>query len=268
MGGTDFSNTKTLKYVDSMFYGLLTHHHLLSVLAIIIILLLIVSPFVLRSLRIIKPNKDLKQYKEEADKLHEDSQQKSYILTLMDQVNQEIPNLNSLLGSEKRDYGMNLISMVMSQIPQLFKSSKRESHRCAIFIPDPEDANQLKILEGNGYSMRGKEKLRLKIYEEGSLAGNVYLRKEYKYTPDVTKDTNFVPNPKATKKYFSLLCVPIMVRDEIIGVLSIDGSEPDCFSKGDIQYFTIFSNLIGILMDIADVQLRRGDDENEVQDAG
>jgi signal transduction protein with GAF and PtsI domain len=208
--------------------------------------------------------KQIEELKFNLKKSNEDSKQKSLLLTLMDQVNKTLPEL--LIRSNdvfyNNSYGMRIINMLVTQIPLLMKSTKDINHRCAVFIKDPDDPEQLKIFEGCGYSIEGKENLRLKI--NNSIAGLVYKRGEYKYIKDVLKDPRFTPHPKATKKYHTLLCVPIIIRNETYAVLSIDGSKKNCFSRDDIDYFQMFANQLSIILDIMGItKVDKGGNSNE-----
>jgi putative methionine-R-sulfoxide reductase with GAF domain len=205
--------------------------------------------------RIIFPSKYeklIREYKKTNEQLSADSEHKSFIFTLLDQINREIPTLIKLKennSAELDERARHIIhNMIVDQIPLALKSMKNIRHRCAVFIVDNSDYSKLMIFEGCGYSLDGKEKLRLEI--NNSMAGEVFRTGKIKYSGDVSKEKSFKPHPKATKKYRSLLCVPVIVRDQVIGVLSLDGSEKDCFTQDDIDYVRIFSNLLAIIMDL------------------
>jgi transcriptional regulator with GAF, ATPase, and Fis domain len=236
-----------------------------------IIILIIVVYWLVKIWKLYKaPGSELiQEYKQNLEKTNVDSQQKSLIMTLMDQVNKEIPELQKLYkygNSEKLFcHGRKVIDMLIEQIPLALKSMKNINHRCAIFIIDEENNQQLKIFEGCGYSIQGKENLRLDF---NSVAGKVFTNGEYKYCKDITKDGAFKPHPKASKTYYSLLCVPIKIRSKTVAVLSIDGSDKDCFTKDDINYFQMFSNQIAIILDLMEINDYQGGIEHEIQNIG
>lgn len=213
----------------------------------------------------------IQQYKGNYEQANVDSMQKSLILTLFDQVNREISHL-LLLHEESSDkivqQGRKLTDMIIEQIPLCLKSMKNINHRCAVFVKETGNPSKLKILEGCGFSLQGKENLRLDI--SGSLAGKVFTQGEYVYCKDVSKEPGFKPHPKATKQYFSLLCVPIKIDGHTVAVLSIDGSEKDCFSADDIGYFQMFSNQLAIIFDLTGITDDEGGNENgeEIQNIG
>ncbi|WP_299090318.1 GAF domain-containing protein [uncultured Metabacillus sp.] len=235
------------------------------------VIILIAVFWIVRIWKLYKaPGSDLiQQYKENYEKANADSKQKSLILTLIDQVNKEIPGLISLKETDYEkaiERGRKIIDMGIEQIPLCLKSIKDINHRCAVFTVDPIDTSNLKIYEGCGYSIGGKENLRLKI--SSSIAGKVFTKGEYSYCKDVTKEKDFVPNPKASKSYYSLLCVPIVINGETIAVLSIDGSERNCFSNDDIEYFKMFSNQLAIIFQVMGTLEVKGGTNNEIQNTG
>lgn len=253
------TETKTFKKLDESFSNQVSNINpdiLLIVLNVILYTILFYFIISL-SIRLIKqakrPAKDLvKQYKDNLKSTSEDSQQKSTILTLIDQVNDEIKDSieHHINGDEDslRTHGLKIMEFISSQLPLSLKSTKSINHRCAVFVPDPEKPSKLKVLEGCGYSIKGKQNLRLD--KVNSIAGKAYTNGEYQYIKDVTKSKDFVKNPKQTKPYYSLLCYPVKIGDDVVAVLSVDGSEKDCFTKDDISYIKMFSNQIGIIFSL------------------
>lgn len=193
----------------------------------------------------------IRQYKEEKDVLNQDSKQKSLIITLTDQINREIARLMDIENKDECEkHALKVFDMVVEQIPVCLKRARSINHRCAIFVPDHQQPEYLKILEGSGFSVDGKEKLRLDM---DTLAGLAYRTGEVQYSPDVTKDERFKPHPKARRKYHSLLCVPIKSGKHVFGVLSVDGSDIDCFTEDDKQYVQLFATQIAIIFPLAQI---------------
>lgn len=123
-------------------------------------------------------------------------------------------------------------------------TNKDNVHRVAVFHKHNE--SELKILYGHGYSPEGKEHLRLGLYD--SKAGYSFIQQEVFHSGDLTQDSSYVRNPKSSKQYHSLLCVPIIYENESIGVLSIDGLNVNSFHKDDIDYITYMANGISIIL--------------------
>ncbi|MGD6775237.1 GAF domain-containing protein [Sutcliffiella horikoshii] len=271
------SGTKTFQKVDELFSSQVTNLNpdtiliLLQVLLYSAILWIILFGGIHLYKKYKAPGSDMiKEYKENLQITSEDSKQKSIILTLLHQVNGEIKDFVSSGNVYNHDYGGKIINMIVQQIPLAIKSNKSVNHRCAVFIKDNDETSSLKILEGCGYSVQGKENLRLKI--ENSIAGTVFTGGEYKYIKDLRKQKNFKPHPKSSKTYYSLICIPIVINGVSVGVLSVDGSEVDCFTKDDIHYFKVFATQLGILfslMNYNEYNDEKGADQNgEIQITG
>lgn len=276
------SHTKTFNNLDNSFSNQVSNLNPDTILILLnallwLIIILVTAYWVVKIYKVWKsPDVDtIKKYKENLKNTSADSEQKSIILTLINQVNTEIKDIISFIdeGKSQKDiyeHGRKVIDLLTTQIPLSLKSTKRIYHRCAVFTIDDSNPTSLKVFEGCGYSLKGKEHLRLKIDE--SVAGKAFSNGEYKYIADVSRNKTFKPHPKATKQYFSLLCYPIKTGGNVMGVLSIDGSEKDCFSKDDIEYFKMFSNQIGIIIGLIDYNLKTeidgGDKGGEIQNTG
>jgi putative methionine-R-sulfoxide reductase with GAF domain len=214
----------------------------------------------------------IQEYKQSLEQVSADSGQKSVILTLLDQVNKEIPKLVSYKDAgdiEKlTSHAEKIIDMVIEQIPLSLKSIKNINHRCAVFITDSKDTKKLRMYDGCGYSIEGKEKLRLEL--NNSIAGKAFISGELVYCKDVTKEPGFSPNPKATKKYMSLVCAPVKTGDNVLAALSVDGSESDCFNEDDLEYIQIFANQLAIILDLINETIEGGNEhgEEEIQVVG
>ena len=70
------------------------------------------------------------------------------------------------------------------------------------------------------------------------LTGLAAQQKRPIYSPDVTKDPRHIPSGKDTR---SELAVPLMVRDEVLGVLDCQSDKVDYFDTETIDLLTLFS---------------------------
>src|SRR5437899_3070129 len=70
------------------------------------------------------------------------------------------------------------------------------------------------------------------------LIGTAAKEKRPVYVPDVTKDPRYLP---CSKKTASELAIPLMVRDEVVGVLDCQSENVDHFDKETIDLLTLFS---------------------------
>jgi diguanylate cyclase (GGDEF)-like protein len=104
----------------------------------------------------------------------------------------------------------------------------------AILLLDKE-AQQLCVRSQIGWDA-GQDKVRLAVGE--GITGTAALKKEPTYVPDVSKDSRYVCSAKATR---SELAIPLMVRDEVVGVLDCQSDRLDPFDQETIHLLTLFS---------------------------
>jgi len=82
----------------------------------------------------------------------------------------------------------------------------------------------------------GLETLRLPIGQ--GLTGAAATQKRPIYAADVSQHAQYVSSARSTR---SELAVPLMVRDEVVGVLDCQSENPDHFDKETIDLLTLFS---------------------------
>src|SRR5258708_4319864 len=75
---------------------------------------------------------------------------------------------------------------------------------------------------------RPGEKTNVRIAPGNGLIGTAAQQKRPVYAPDVTQDPRYIGHPSATK---SEVAIPLMVRDEVVGVLDIQSEELDAFDS-------------------------------------
>jgi phosphoserine phosphatase RsbU/P len=82
----------------------------------------------------------------------------------------------------------------------------------------------------------GTEKTRLAL--EHGITGAAARQKHPIYAPDVSKDRLYVSTARSTR---SELAIPLMVRDEVVGVLDCQSENPNHFDNDTIDLLTLFS---------------------------
>jgi len=82
----------------------------------------------------------------------------------------------------------------------------------------------------------GKENIRLSV--QNGLSGAAARLKRPIYVPDVSKDSRYVCSAEKTR---SELAVPLMVRDEVVGVLDCQSENLDHFDAETVDLLTLFS---------------------------
>ena len=92
----------------------------------------------------------------------------------------------------------------------------------------------LEIRAAAGVKDRWRQEARLRIGE--GIAGQVVQQKRPIYVPDTREDPRFVVFDPSVR---SLLCVPLMVGDRVIGALSVDHEIPNAFQPEHERLLTI-----------------------------
>ena len=111
----------------------------------------------------------------------------------------------------------------------------------AILLLDKE-AEQLSVRSQIGWDA-GKDKICLG-YHDG-LTGAAVLKKQPVYAPDVTKDARYICAAQSTR---SELALPLMVCDEVVGVLDCQSDRVDRFDHETIELLTLFSTQASIAL--------------------
>jgi diguanylate cyclase (GGDEF)-like protein len=89
----------------------------------------------------------------------------------------------------------------------------------------------------------GQDKIRMSPGE--GISGAAALKRQPVYAPDVSKDPRYFCSAKSTR---SELAVPLMARDEVIGVLDCQSDRLDHFDAETIDLLTLFSTQASIAL--------------------
>jgi len=200
------------------------------------------AEFSIPGLLVVQPNEQIRQYQEENTKLSTESKQKTLLIKLLQQMSVEIAKaIACRTNQEFAELCKAVYQYALPGIGIVLTKQQANNHRVAVFIPHSE--TELKIHVAVNFSPDGMKHLRLSILD--SAAGKVYRTGETYFCGDVTTEGNsFTAHPKASKQYLSLICVPIKMGEEIVGVLSIDGEEKNSFSNEEAEYLRYFANTL------------------------
>jgi diguanylate cyclase (GGDEF)-like protein len=111
----------------------------------------------------------------------------------------------------------------------------------AIILLDKE-SQQLYVRSQLGWD-EGQDKIRLCPGQ--GITGAAALKKQPVYAPDVGKDPRYFCSAKSTR---SELAIPLMVRDEVVGVLNCQSDRLDHFDAETIDLLTLFSTQASIAL--------------------
>jgi diguanylate cyclase (GGDEF)-like protein len=104
----------------------------------------------------------------------------------------------------------------------------------AILLLDNE-TGELYVRRQVGWD-EGQDKVRTKLGK--GITGTAAQQKRPVYAPDVSKDPRYIPSAKATR---SEVAVPLMVRDQVVGVLDCQSEKLNHFDSETVDLLTLFS---------------------------
>src|SRR6202167_4139356 len=111
----------------------------------------------------------------------------------------------------------------------------------AIVLLDKQ-SQQLYVRSQIGWD-EGQDKHRLPLGQ--GITGAAALKKQPVYAPDVSKDERYFCSAKSTR---SELAIPLMGRDEVVGVLDCQSENLDHFGSETIDLLTLFSTQASIAL--------------------
>lgn len=111
----------------------------------------------------------------------------------------------------------------------------------AILLLDKE-TQQLCVRSQIGWDA-GKDVLRFRAHE--GITGAAASKKQPVYAPDVSQDPRYICAALSTR---SELAIPLMVRDEVVGVLDCQSDQLNHFDRETIELLTLFSTQASIAL--------------------
>jgi diguanylate cyclase (GGDEF)-like protein len=121
-----------------------------------------------------------------------------------------------------------------------------EATNCAVLLVD-HSTHELYCRAQNGYPEQLTKDLRLKVGKDG-ISGWVAEHKMPLYVPDVAKEPRYILADASVR---SELALPLLVRDEVIGVLSVSCDKLDFFSDDMIGLLALFAGQAAVAVENA-----------------
>lgn len=118
---------------------------------------------------------------------------------------------------------------------------------CAILLVDKK-TNELYIRASRGYPEYLSKKMRLDINKKQGVTSYVAATGKPYYAPDVRKVPFYVLGKRTIR---SEAAVPMILRNEVIGVLDIESEKLNAFSERDLRMFTVFASQAAIAIENA-----------------
>src|SRR5271155_3919058 len=105
-----------------------------------------------------------------------------------------------------------------------------------------QQSQQLHVRSQIGWD-EGQDKIRWTLGQ--GITGAAALKKQPVYAPDVSQDPRYICSAKSTH---SELAIPLMVRDEVVGVLDCQSDRVNHFDSETIDLLTLFSTQASIAL--------------------
>ena len=160
----------------------------------------------------------------------------------------------ALLNRLGRQMNANLsIDSLLGEVLHLAKKALRFDH-CAILLKeeDPDSGEDvLACSAALGYREEVAKGLRLKPGE--GITGRVLKTGKPILVPDVMMDGGYIEGVAGGR---CEMATPLVVRDEIIGVLDAESTQPDAFNEHDLRLFSTFAAWAAVALSNADIYAR------------
>lgn len=103
-----------------------------------------------------------------------------------------------------------------------------KAESCAIMLID-DQRRELLFKEAHGLPKAELDRIRFRMGE--GVAGWVAQKQEPACVPDVSRDARFKAFPDQSTKIVSLLCVPLMLRGRVLGVVCVNSKRRRAFGR-------------------------------------
>ncbi len=188
-----------------------------------------------------------------------DERDKNFISTIAGQVVMAIENAKLYEETCKKLDEFSLLNEVVTSgtsamefdklIDRLIEPLKRNLSFASFSIRlIDERTKDLKVVTTHGYSVEELEKLKIKVGK--GITGWVAKTGEPVIVPDVSKDWRYV---EANPDVRSEMCVPLKANDKVIGVLDIEDTKLDAFSKENLTLVSTIAGQISMIIEKAKI---------------
>jgi len=186
-----------------------------------------------------------------------DERDENFVSTIASQVVMAIENAKLYEETCKKLDEFSLINEVITSgtstmefdklIDRLIKPLKKNLSFTSfnIYLID-ERTKDLKVITTHGYIIEEINRLKLKVGR--GITGWVAKTGEPVIVPDVSKDWRYV---EANPDVRSEMCVPLKANDKVIGVLDIEDTKLDAFSKENLTLVSTIAGQISMIIEKA-----------------
>ena len=144
------------------------------------------------------------------------------------------------------------LDALLQEVLGLARKALRFDH-CAVLLKevDPGGAPVLVVRAALGYSEEAAAGLRIRTGE--GITGRVLTTGEPILVPDVKMNGRYIQGVVGGR---CEMAAPLIVRDEVIGVLDAESVEPNAFSDADLRLFATFASTAAVALHNAEIHSR------------
>lgn len=146
----------------------------------------------------------------------------------------DLSSLDSLYDATRRIGLRDSLDEVVEEVLDRARELIGFEH-CALMLRDP-DSGRLAVRRVRGYHDRREAVLELTLDRGQGLSGWAAEQRRAVRVGDVTRHPRYVEGLKGAR---SNLVVPLMVGNEVAGVINVESEEPDAFTEEDQKLLTI-----------------------------
>jgi len=118
---------------------------------------------------------------------------------------------------------------------------------CSIMILD-DSRRELAFSESTGLTRWELENIRFRLGE--GVAGWVARHKKPQLVPNCAEDPRFIAIPSQKRPMVSMICVPLVIKRRVMGVVSLTTRRPDhVFSEADLELTVLLSAHISLALE-------------------
>ena len=151
-----------------------------------------------------------------------------------------LQDMSALVDMAKQVTGNLKLQDVLQTTVQILRGLMKARASAITMLTDQGDELVVKAAVGvDAAYMNARMKL------EETISGQVVQSSDLIYIRDTYSDPAFLFFDERVR---SLLVVPLIVRDEAIGTLTIDSDQPNAFSESDMQLMTIAAAQVGVAL--------------------
>ncbi|HSA30339.1 MAG TPA: GAF and ANTAR domain-containing protein [Candidatus Omnitrophota bacterium] len=162
------------------------------------------------------------------------------IKTKASQFDKLVKVSESITSQAYLDEILNLIVVVTAEI--------LNSKICSIMLLDEKKHEELVIRATQSLSQEYKQKPNLKV--QGSLLGDVIRNRKPIMVEDVRKEVRYVYRDLAIKENLtSMVAVPMIVKNKVIGVINVYTQEPHHFTEEEINVLQMVANQAAVAVE-------------------